>query len=50
MLNIDTETHEELVAEAERQHRLPQNVLRDYLRFAFKICFQDEEAEQKEAA
>jgi hypothetical protein len=41
MLNIDTKTHEELVEEAE-QHRPPQNVLRDYLRFAFKVCFQDE--------
>jgi hypothetical protein len=49
MLNIDTETHQALIAEAERQRRLVQNVLRDYLRFAFKICFQDD-VEKEQAA
>jgi hypothetical protein len=38
MLNIDAKTHEELVEEAERQHRLPQNVIRDYLRFGSRFA------------
>jgi hypothetical protein len=42
VLNLDFATHRELVEEAERQQRPPQNVLRDYLRFGFKVCFQDE--------
>jgi hypothetical protein len=50
ILNIDFATHRELVEEAERQHRPPQNVLGDYLRFAFKVCFQDAEEEEQKAA
>ena len=49
ILNLDFPTHQALVAEAEKQHRLPQNVLRDYLRFAFKVCFQDAEGEKQAA-
>jgi hypothetical protein len=50
ILNIDFDTHRELVEEAERQRRLPQSVLRDYLRMAFKVLFQDEVDEEQKAA
>lgn len=51
LLNLDKAVHDEFVAEAERQRRQVEMLIRDYVRFGFKVCFQDEVGEEeKEAA
>jgi hypothetical protein len=51
LLNLDKSVHDELVAEAERQRREKVEMLiRDYVRYGLKICFQDDEEEEQKAA
>jgi hypothetical protein len=50
LLTLPTDVHAELVAEAEKQHRRQVEMLiRDYVRFGLKICFQDAEEEEQKA-
>lgn len=50
LLNLDKAAHDELVAEAARFGREAEMIIRDYVRFGFKVCFQDEGEEQQKAA
>jgi hypothetical protein len=50
LLTLPTDVHAELVAEAEKQHRQVEMLIRDYVRFGLKVCFQDAEEEEQKAA
>jgi hypothetical protein len=49
LLTLPTDAHAGLVAEAESHQRQVEMLIRDYVRFGLKICFQDDGEEQQKA-